>query len=132
MAFTNKIADMRHTFERDLVRRKGIRVFSPGRHDIMGCVDCGEDFDQYNNNQERCSLCQIIERRRQKREWKQRNKDEFNAARRVNNERPAEPWTNLMVAVVEQAATDGDTEWLEENKETYTRAILGRSFDGQA
>lgn len=129
----DKLRDMRFAFERDIVRRSGLVL-----RGIIGlCEVCGEDFDKIRGNQKSCSNpdCKREMALRRQRKYDQGVATERNERRRVEysgGERPADPWTNLMVAVVEQAAEDGDIGWLTQHKDIYTRAILGRSLDGQA
>lgn len=129
----DKLLDIRFAFERDMVRRKGDQAFQTLRVIIGLCVVCGEDFDKTHYLQNTCSLVCRKERanQRQLEYWHKQGKENPSYQwGESEEERPVDPMTNLMVAILEQAVKDGATDWLEANKELYTRAILGRRLDG--
>lgn len=131
MEFTNNFAvfDMRCAFERDMVRRKGTKVFR--KRGIIGlCEICGEDFDKVRGNQRVCPECRVEQRRTEIREAVRRGR----ASKKKNDERNTDdvrdPWTRLMIAMLFNAKDEGDVEWAEDNRELFSLAILGRRMDG--
>lgn len=116
-----------------MVRRKGWGAFR--KHGIIAlCEVCGEDYERVRANQKYCPDCKIKVRRKQVYRAVNKHRDnnpyETQDQKKVAQETVStpDPWTNLMLAVVQQADAEKDTEWLEENKEVYTRAILGRDL----
>ena len=135
MEFTSqmqdKLLDTRFAFERDLVRKKGRTAFTLCGI-ITECVICGDDFDRIRSNEITCSpQCKQVRHAERQSNYRSRNRERINESRRVRPpERPEEPWTNLMVSVLEQAKADGCNKYLDLFGEMYTEAILGRSLDG--
>lgn len=130
--FTNNFAllDMKHAFERDLVRRNG--RFPGNAGTIVLCVECGEDFDKRSGTHAVCDNCKNDRVRRQTRErvrkFRERNEYETQSQKAIAQEEPGspDPWTNLMIAVLQQARRDGAQDYLDEYRELYEVAILGR------
>ena len=139
MEFTSemqdKLIDMRFAFDRDLVRRMGYKAF--GKHDIMGlCERCAKVIEKTVSHQKYCPECRKIVRREQVlaavRKHREGKTPQTESTKKIAQEEVITPdyWTNLMLALVQNAAAEGDEVWLEENKDIYTQAILGRSLDG--
>jgi hypothetical protein len=136
MEFTNKIAEleMRYAFERDLVRKNGRYPSNAGI--LVLCVECGEDFDRRSGTHVVCDDCKPQRVREQTRErvrkHRERNDYETQDQRIIAQEAPDTPdgWTNLMIAVLQQAKADGDLDYLNNYRELYEVAILGRRLDG--
>ena len=132
MEFSSEM-EMKFAFERDMVRRRG-KVSNAGI--IVLCVECEEDFDRRSGTHVVCDDCKAQRVRDQTRErvrrFRERNPYESQSRAAVTQKiaETADPWTNVMLAVCQNAAEDGDTEWLEANKDVYTQAILGRRLDG--
>lgn len=134
----SKVLTLRHSFERDLVRHKGYGAFV--LRGIIGlCLVCGEDFDKRRSNEITCSPeCKRVRANERQKAYDTRVATERNEKRRTkyagyvpekDGVVTPDPYTNLMLAMVQNAADEGDTGWLEENQDVYTQAILGRRLD---
>ena len=135
MTMQDKLLDIRFAFERDLIRH-GVRLGNAGI--IVLCVECEEDFDRKSGTHVVCDDCKQDRVRRQTRDRVRRFRERTpyktqNQAKVAQEETTTpDPYTNLMLALVRNAADEMDGEWLETNEEVYTQAILGRSLDGEA
>jgi hypothetical protein len=137
MASTNNFAEleMRHAFERDLVRRRGRNAFR--KHDIMGlCERCIAVIEKTVSHQKYCEDCRRIVRREQTLEAVRKHRDgkkaQTTSQKKITQEEVVTPdgYTNLMMAILQSAAEEGDQEYLDEFGEVYQVAILGRRLDG--
>ena len=131
----DKLRETKFAFERDMVRRKGYGAFR--KHDIMGlCERCTEIIEKRVSHQKYCPECRVIVRREQTQEavakHRVKNPPQTESMKKIAQERVTTPdnWTNLMLAVLQQAKEDEAQEYLDEYGELYQVAILGRSLDG--
>jgi hypothetical protein len=127
--------DMRFAFERDMVRRKGARAFRNAGILVL-CVECEEDFDRRSGTHVVCDNCKRDRVRRQTRErvrkFRERNVYETQNQKKIAQEETVtdDGWTNLMIVILQGAHADGDQEFLDDFRETFELAILGRRLDG--
>ena len=129
------VRNMRFAFDRDMVRRRGQRAFRNAGILVL-CVECESDFDRRSGTHVVCDNCKKDRVRRQTRErvrrFRERNPYETENQSKIAQEEVVTPdnYTNLMIAVLQQAKEDGAQEYLDEFGELYQVAILGRRLDG--
>ena len=142
MTMQDKLLDIRFAFERDMTRRGGLAYGgSEGR--LTECVICEEDFDKKRSNEITCSPeCKRLranerqmkhdtkvrlQTRERVRQYRQRNPYKTQNKKKIAGAvvTTPDPYTNLMLAVVQNAFFQEDSLWLLENEDTFTDAILG-------
>ena len=109
------------------------------RYDTIGiCAICGEDYDKYRHSQKYCSpACRARVKLEYDREYDARPERVARRRERIDDVKTADdiafatpdPYTNLMLAIAQSAQDAGDEEWLVENYDLYSSAILGRQME---